>query len=317
MSDNAMSGNTAPEAVASGRAIAASAANRQRRQFWPLLCYLALLAAAPWLRATEPGVAAPQTLQASPQKREFAYGPHPAQRYDVYLPARPKAAPVVFFVHGGGWAFGDKANAGSIEAKRRRWTAAGAIVISTNYRMLPDADPLTQAQDVAHAVASAQTIIPNLGGAPDGFVLMGHSAGAHLIAMLAASPEMARDAGVRPWRGAVLLDSAAVDLFAIMRGPHPPLYDRAFGDDPGYWRRASPLHVLNAKTAPILAVCSSPRKDSCASNRAFLDKAARNGTRTELLPQAMRHGEINRLLGEDNAYTGQVETFIRGLGIQL
>lgn len=288
------------------------------RHLWPALCYLALLAAAPLLRvAGSDAAAGPMQTTPAPSKREFAYGPHPAQRYDVYLPAQPKGAPVIFFVHGGGWAFGDKANAGAIEAKRRRWTAAGAIVISTNYRMVPDAGPLEQANDIARALASAQNTVAKLGGDPDAFVLMGHSAGAHLVALLAVSPEMAQAAHTRPWRGTVLLDSGAVDVLAIMRGPHPALYDRAFGDDPGYWRRTSPLHVLNAKTAPILAVCASGRRDSCNSNRAFLDKAADIGTQTQLLPKAMDHGEINRLLGEDEPYTRQVETFIRGLGLRL
>lgn len=249
--------------------------------------------------------------------QEIAYGPDPAQRFDLYLPSQVKGAPTIFYVHGGGWRRGDKAMRGLIEAKQKRWTAAGAIVISANYRMLPDTDPLEQARDIARAVAKAQGTVASLGGDPDGFVLMGHSAGAHLIGLLAASPTMARQAGVKPWRASVLLDGGAIDTEATMQGRHLPLFETAFGKDPAYWRAASPLAQLNAKTAPLLAVCASGRRDSCPANRLFLDKAARFGTRTQLLEKPMSHMQINRDLGEDNDYTREVEAFLRGVGVPL
>jgi arylformamidase len=90
---------------------------------------------------------------------EVAYGPDPAQRFDIHLPRQPKGAPTIFYVHGGGWRRGDKAMRGLIEAKQKRWTAAGAVVISANYRMLPDTDPLEQARDIARAVAKAQDTV--------------------------------------------------------------------------------------------------------------------------------------------------------------
>ena len=87
--------------------------------------------------------------------RNLAYGPDPAQRFDLYLPARATAAPVVFYVHGGGWANGDKTNRG-LANKLAHWLPKGYAVISTNYRMLPVAMPLEQARDVARAVAQAR-----------------------------------------------------------------------------------------------------------------------------------------------------------------
>ncbi len=285
-----------------------------RRSPWPGLGFALLLA----LGATfpQPAPAAAQGSEA-PAMREIAYGAHPAQRFDAYLPRQTKGAPTIFYVHGGGWRRGDKAMRGLIEAKQQRWTAAGAIVISTNYRMLPDTDPLEQARDVARAVAKAQDTVATLGGDPEGFVLMGHSAGAHLVGLLAASPQMARESGVKPWRASVLLDGGAIDTEATMQGRHLPLFDRAFGDDPAYWRAASPVARIAAKTAPVLAVCASGRRDSCPANRAFLDKAARYGTRTRLLAKPLSHMQINRDLGEDNAYTREVEAFLRGVGVAL
>ncbi|HKU93926.1 MAG TPA: alpha/beta hydrolase, partial [Vineibacter sp.] len=96
--------------------------------------------------------------------RDVAYGADPAQRMDVYLPARPRAAPILFMVHGGGWAIGDKAGASVVANKIAKWLPEGFIVISVNYRLLPDAHPLTQADDVASALAAAQSKASSWGG---------------------------------------------------------------------------------------------------------------------------------------------------------
>jgi arylformamidase len=147
---------------------------------------------------------------------------------------------------------------------------------------------------------------------------MGHSAGAHLIALVAAAPDLVREAGIAPWRGNVLLDGGAIDTVQTMQSRgQMSLFKTAFGEDPAFWRTASPMHRLSEKIAPTLAVCASGRADSCAHNDAFLRKAQGYGTRTQLLAKPMSHLEINQDLGEDNAYTREVETFIRSLGVRL
>lgn len=283
-----------------------------RRTPWPLVTFALLLACGAVLRpAAQTSATTPVALPAP--MRDVAYGPDAAQRFDIDLPARATGAATVFHVHGGGWAFGDKA--GQVENKRARWTGAGMFFVSTNYRMRPVADPMEQARDVARALAEAQRVVARAGGDPDRFVLMGHSAGGHLIALLAARPDLVREAGARPWRATVLLDAGSVDVVATMTSPRGRigLFRNAFGDDPAYWRTVSPMHQLAGKTAPILAVCASERRDSCSANRAFLDKAAGFGTRTQLMEKPLSHAEINRLLGEDNAYTREVEAFVRSL----
>ncbi|MGH8076584.1 MAG: alpha/beta hydrolase [Lysobacter sp.] len=82
----------------------------------------------------------------------------------------------MLLVHGGGWRRGDKAAGNVLAAKVARWTDRGIVVISTDYRMLPGADPLTQSRDVGRAVAAAQRHSARWGGHPDRFVLVGHSA---------------------------------------------------------------------------------------------------------------------------------------------
>jgi len=243
--------------------------------------------------------------------RDIAYGADPRQRFDVYLPQQASpGAPVIFMVHGGGWRTGDKAEAAVVRNKAPYFTARGSVFISINYRMLPDADPLLQAQDVALALASAQQQAAAWGADRRRFVLMGHSAGAHLVALLAAQPALAPGAS---WLGAVVLDSGALDVVQIMEGRHMPLFDKAFGSDPAFWRKASPAHVLQAGAQPVLMVCSSERTVSCRQAHDFAASLGQRGARGQVLEQAKSHREINLELGGDAAYTAQVQAFIDSL----
>jgi arylformamidase len=187
-------------------------------------------------------------------RRDIAYGADPAQRLDVYLPPQPVRAPILLMVHGGGWRRGDKDNPGVIDNKVARWAPKGIIFVSVDYRMMPEAEPLTQAEDVARALAKVQELAPGWGGDPTNIILMGHSAGAHLVALVTAAPEIAAGQGAKPWKGSVLLDSGAMDVPAIMNAPHWPLYDKAFGSDPAKWQAASPVHRLAGPTLPMQSV---------------------------------------------------------------
>ncbi|MGC1379190.1 MAG: alpha/beta hydrolase [Anaerolineales bacterium] len=250
--------------------------------------------------------------------KDVVYGNESEQRMDVYLPAHAANAPVIFMVHGGAWRVGDKAKSSVVENKIARWVTRGFILVSVNYRMLPMADPLTQAEDVARALASAQVKAPAWGGDPKRFILMGHSAGAHLIDLLAASPAKAQSFGAHPWLGTVSLDSAAMDVESIMESNHFRFYDKAFGKDAAYWKTSSPLHVLTANAMPILLVCSTTRRDKpCDQAKAFSAKAAGLGVRTELSGQALSHKDINRTLGLPGSYTDTVETFMGSLDVSV
>lgn len=246
--------------------------------------------------------------------KDIAYGEADAQKMDVYLPTHAEHAPAILMVHGGGWRRGDKAMRQVVDNKAARWVAQGFIFISINYRMLPKADVLTQADDVARALAAAQSHAAAWGGDPARFILMGHSAGAHLVALLSAAPARAQVQGAHPWLGTVALDSAALDAVKIMQSGHYRLYDKAFGKDETFWKSASPYHVLNATATPMLLVCSTTRKDSpCDQADAFAARAAALGVRAEVSGQALSHKEVNQKLGLPGAYTDTVERFMQSL----
>lgn len=246
-------------------------------------------------------------------RRDIAYGNDKEQRFDFYAPEQARRAPVIFLVHGGGWQRGDKDSRRVLENKLGRWLPRGFAIVTVNYRLAPKTGPYEQARDVAQALAKAQEVAVNWGGDRKRFILIGHSAGAHLVALLAAAPQLTSDLGATPWLGSILLDSGALDVPAIMNERHFRLYDHAFGGDPAYWQAASPYHQLDQRTAPILAVCSTRRLDSCPQAQRFVAKAASFGTRAAVLAEDLSHGDINQLLGGESRYTAAIEAFMRGL----
>jgi acetyl esterase/lipase len=246
---------------------------------------------------------------------DVAYGPSARQHLDVYLPPHPEHAPILVMVHGGAWTVGNRNGPGVVENKLAHWGGRGWIFVSVGYRLLPESPPAEQAADVAKALATVQSLAPSWGGDPARVVLMGHSAGAHLVSLVAASPELARQAGAGPWLGTVAIDSAALDLTRLMRERHPHFYDRAFGSDPAAWRAASPTEQLAAGAAPMLLICSSQRLDDpCLQSRRFAARSAALGNRAEVLEQNLTHAQINAQLGLPGAYTDAVDTFIARLG---
>ena len=263
----------------------------------------------------QPAARPPELPAGTRVLRDLAYGDDPRQRFDVYLPAKPlDAAPVILVVHGGGWANGNKDNPGLVDGKAGKWLPEGRVLVSTNYRMRPDTAPLDQARDVARALAQVQRLAPEWGADPSRVVLMGHSAGAHLAALVGASPSLWREAGASAPLGVVSLDSGALDVPDMMRRPRlPPLYHRAFGADPDDWVAASPQHQLTAQAVPMLLVCSTRRNDTCPQARAFQAEAATLGVAMEVLPQALSHRQLNRELGLPSDYTAAVDRWLDAL----
>ncbi|HTH08932.1 MAG TPA: alpha/beta hydrolase [Acidovorax sp.] len=269
--------------------------------------------------AQKQATAAEAALPAGVQRiADVPYGSDPRQRMDVYVPtglaASAVRAPVIFMVHGGGWRHGDKAMGRVVQEKVARWVPLGFVLISVNYRLLPETPVAEQERDVQAALMAAQQRAPQWGADSGRFILMGHSAGAHLVALLnARAPQVLRE-GAWPWLGTVSLDSAMMNVPARMRVPHLPLYDDAFGKDPAYWVALSPFHQWTPGAPPMQMVCSTQRADDpCQQSDAMALHVRSRGGRAEVLPQDLDHGEINAQLGLDSDYTRAVETFMASL----
>lgn len=183
---------------------------------------------------------------------------------DVYVPRNATNAPVLMFVHGGSWAFGDKYLLDT--AKLPFLVSLGYVVVSTNYRLSSDTvmHPV-HVNDVALALEWIIDNIHQFGGDPNGIYLMGHSAGAHLVSLLTLSDEFLADAGLDRSliRGVVLVDTAAFDMVKTMeslKNTPSSYFHSAFGDKMETWVHASPFHQIqeDRQYPPFLILAASP-----------------------------------------------------------
>lgn len=173
-------------------------------------------------------------------------------KLDLYLPEGEAPAggwPVFLFVHGGGWASGDRRYIGGTYGNVGRAVArAGIVGVVISYRLAPAVKHPEQVRDVARAIAWTQAHIAEHGGDPARMVIGGHSAGGHLVALVALDPRYLREVGVDPARiRGVAGMSGVYDLRGMTRlQALAPMVTRAFGDDPAGWDEASPITHVHA-----------------------------------------------------------------------
>lgn len=245
---------------------------------------------------------------------DVPYGLDDAQKYDVYLPDERSNAPIIVMIHGGGWSSGDKQDADVAAAKAGYWVAKGYVFVSINYRLLPKKDPLVQAADVALAIANIQKNAVNWGADKNKLILMGTGAGGHLAALLSSNPSLASDQGATIWAGAVVLETPALNIPAIMSASHDSIYDTAFGSSTEFWEDSSPTDLLSSSGVPMLVVCSTESSDNtCAKASAFAHSANNAGVNITVSPQSLSSSEVNSQLGVSTAYTDTVENFIESI----
>jgi len=211
--------------------------------------------------------------------RDIAFAGSDGPTLDLYGPERPEGPlrPVVLFIHGGGWRFGDKANVGEQPAA---FVSRGYLFASTGYRLDPPVTPRDQGADIAAAIAWLHDHAPEHGGDGDRIFLIGHSAGAHLAALVATDGRLLARHGLDPATlgGVVLLDGAGYDVPRQMAAARMPrlqrMYRDAFGDDPQAQREASPIaHVAAGKRYPrFLIFHVGQRRDSRDQAEAFASR---------------------------------------------
>ena len=264
-------------------------------------------------------LAVPLAAQQSPSPpgmTEIAYGSAPRQRLDFLPAAASHRAPLVVFVHGGAWVVGDKGMAAHMAFHVR---GQGYAFASLNYRLVPDADPRRQAEDVAAAIAVLVRDADELGIDPGRILLIGHSAGAHLAALVGTDPSYlaAHRVSLSALRGVVLLDSAAYDVPALVLRSGPVarrLYVRAFGEDPDFQARVSPtLHAAspNAGRFLLLHIASRPEESGAQSLQLAASLRAA-GTPAEVVSVDNTHLEIFQGFGQPgHVATERTDAFAR------
>jgi arylformamidase len=252
---------------------------------------------------------------------EMTYGNHAKQTLDFYpVGGTVQRPPLVIFIHGGGWAIGDKKSGTGNKAKH--FTANGYAFASLNYRLVPDVDPAGQARDVADAVAYLRGRSQELNFDPDRIVISGHSAGAHLAALVSSDERYFKNAGVPlpAIRGTVLLDGAGYDVVTQMKSGGGPLltrlYTNAFGTDEANQKRLSPItYAASPNIGSWLIIHDASRMDAASQARnlaAALDNA---GEKTRILPVPdSSHSQINHDVGAgDNLITREFVAFLESV----
>jgi arylformamidase len=254
----------------------------------------------------------------APGTVEHAFGPDPKQRLDLVKPAGVARAPVLLFIHGGGWSIGDKVHAVSEKA---RWTnSKGWAFATANYRLVPQATVEQQAADVAGAIAWLRANAARQGLDPDRIVLMGHSAGAHLVALVGTDPQYLKAAGVpmSAVKGIVLLDGAGYDVptqASAEMNLVKPMYEAAFSTDPNRQAALSPTrHAAAPNVGRWLILPIERRADSQAQSKGLADALNRAGASAIVVAvPGESHGSLNKGLGEAGDFaTEQVARFLAG-----
>lgn len=182
-------------------------------------------------------------------KRDIAYGDLARQKMDIYLPKMPaqaeKPLPVIVFFYGGSWDSGEKED---YLFAAEAFTSKGYLVVIPNYRVYPDVKFPALMQDPASAAKWVKTHIHEYGGDTHQIFMVGHSAGAHLLAMLALNPNYLAQVSLTP---------KAFNGYIGLAGPYDflPLKSarlkEIFGTDE-IQRTSQPIHYVQGNNPPLL-----------------------------------------------------------------
>ena len=128
---------------------------------------------------------------------------------DIYTNSTLINKPVIMYVHGGGLKNGDKTNAAAYLAKSNYFVSNDFVYVSINYRLSPAVVSPSHIEDVASAIMFIYENISNYGGNPNHIFIMGHSAGAYLVSLLATNESYIEQVGgsLSMIKGVISLDT--------------------------------------------------------------------------------------------------------------
>lgn len=254
------------------------------------------------------------------------------QSLDVYMPEIKDpctGVPIVIWVHGGGWMLGDKSQVGN---KARHFNELGFGFVSINYRLSPQVSALTDIQpqrvrfpdhpdDVGAAINWVFNNISTHGGNPNKLALLGHSAGAHLAALVGLNQNYISNTGA-PWNSSALrcvgsYDTEGYDVPKVIEnasGTQLALYRNAFGFQPDILNAASPINHIKQGVMPFQLAQrgDQQRQERLREFKEALE--AQQGKVFVINAQTLSHEEVNRHIGspDDQVMTPEVTKFVKG-----
>jgi len=249
-------------------------------------------------------IASPLIAAESRVERNIAYvqPKNERQTLDIYAPASGSDHPIVVWIHGGGWRQGDKRG---VQQKPQAFVEKGFVFVSTNYRFVPQVTVKEMTGDVAKAIRWAHDHAKEYGGNPSTIFVMGHSAGAHLAALVCTDERYLKAEGLSLSliKGCVPVDTAAYDIpqrFAQSGAAKASEGKAIFGDDDASHRELSPITYIGKVTSipAFLILHVADRPDSKAQSEHFAMAFQKAGISATVVPaEGKTHGTINSDLG--------------------
>jgi len=176
------------------------------------------------------------------------YGTHQRQKLDIYLPASSAAdaaQKTIVFFYGGSWESGNKED---YKFVAEALSSAGFIVVIPDYRVYPEVKFPDFVYDSAQAVDWVKNNIASHGGDPAQVFVAGHSAGAHIAALLVLDNRYLASVGLKPndVKGMVGL-AGPYDFLPLKSNTLKTI----FGPQQERWQ-SQPIHYVDGNNPPIL-----------------------------------------------------------------
>jgi acetyl esterase/lipase len=230
---------------------------------------------------------------------------------DVYYKNMNTIRPVVIYIHGGGWSIGDKSQ--KLENKLNLFNELDYVFVSVNYRLSPfpfDTSNADRVQypihniDIAEAIKWVYDNIADYGGNKEKIAIIGHSAGAHLVALTGTNSQFLQDEGLslNCIKGVAVIDTQGYDVHEqVINGSNQNMYINAFGTDELLNREASPIfNVLSNKTYPKFFIAKRGTVERIAYADAFIEVLQNNGVFVVQVDGSVyNHAEINNAIGDE------------------
>ena len=196
----------------------------------------------------------PAAFGAYRRHADIAYGSHPRHRLDIYVPepksaadSAPPAHPLVVFWHGGRWSFGDKAEYRFVGAALAE---LGCVAVLPNYRLYPEVKMPGFMDDAARAGRWAALHAGEYGADANRLYLMGHSAGAHLAALVTLDPRyFEADGQPAPPIAGVIGLSGPYDFLPLKEADVQDMFG-----PPENYPQSQPINFVRSGAPPMLLI---------------------------------------------------------------
>lgn len=224
---------------------------------------------------------------------------------DIHAPAKACKAPVVVWVHGGGYHIGDKAN--QMAAKVRAFNAKGWILVSVNYRLTVAGDEASAQfpdhyEDVAAALRWITRNIKTYGGDQSRLALLGHSAGADIVANVANQSRYLHAQGL-PMSTvdcAAPLDTEGFDKVTSVGDGESAQWQSALGNEPDYLTVTSATRFITGSLRlPDTFTVFRGAPERQAIQQAYASKVRSTGAAVTLVDaRGLSHADVNARIGQ-------------------